>query len=182
VGRSWPPLPRSLWIGSDTAQGLCPALRRLTGLYGLPPIRIHGIPSLGKDRVLHLPERYPSTMRKRDVVFYDGACGWCRGSSRVLLALDWLDALEARDLTRVPEDQLPTDLTTALEGMPMRTAKGNVLIGYPALRRALLLTPLGFPVALAMWIPGLSAAGRAFYRWFAANRPRDAACELPNRI
>ncbi len=116
-------------------------------------------------------------MRERDVIFYDGACGMCRGSSRWFKRLDWLGRIERRDLTRVAEGELPADLGAVPDGMPMRTRSGDLLVGFPAVRRALLQTPLGFLPALAMYLPGVSHAGRRVYARIARSRKRDS-CSL----
>ncbi|MEM7629669.1 MAG: DUF393 domain-containing protein [Planctomycetota bacterium] len=108
----------------------------------------------------------------RDVCFFDGACGFCRGSTRVLGALDWFGRLAFCDMLTEPD--LPVPIEEAMAGMPMRTRAGAVLVGFPAVRRALRQTPLGFLPALLLHIPGLSHAGRAGYEWVAGRRSRDA--------
>lgn len=113
-------------------------------------------------------------MAKRDVIFYDGACGMCRRSSRWIERLDWLGRIERRDMTKIPPEQLPVDLATAMTGMPMRTRGGRVLVGYPAVRRALSQTPLGALPGVLLYVPGLSWLGGRVYAWIAANRRRDA--------
>jgi len=113
-------------------------------------------------------------MSARDVIYYDGACGMCRRSSAWLLRLDWLGRLERRDMTAVPESELPVAMEAAMRGMPMRTRDGRALVGFPAVRRALTQTPLGFVPGALMYVPGVSHAGRAVYARIAANRARDA--------
>ena len=115
--------------------------------------------------------------RPRDTLYYDGACGMCRRSSRVLGRLDWLGRLRFEDMTAVAPDSLPVSYADAMRGIPMRTRDGRTLVGYPALRRALLQTPLGCPPAILMYLPGLSHAGRAVYARIAARRSR-AACSI----
>jgi len=112
-------------------------------------------------------------MRDKDVIFYDGACGMCRRSSRWFERLDWLGRIERRDLTRVAQGELPDGLGDVPDGMPMRTRGGAVLVGFPAVRRALLQTPLGFLPALALYLPGVSHAGRRVYARIARSRRRD---------
>lgn len=102
----------------------------------------------------------------------------CRRTTRILRALDWLGRLEFRDLTAAPD--LPVDIPTALAGMPMRTRDGRVLVGFPAVRRALRQTPLGFLPALALHVPGLSHAGERVYGRVAANRRRECSVEPLN--
>lgn len=114
----------------------------------------------------------------RDVCYYDGACGICRGSARRLEKLDWLGRLEFRDMLQTPEGELPVSFADAMKGMPMHTGDGRVLVGYPAIRRALRQTPLGMPIALVLYIPGISAIGKLAYEWVAAHRPRSGACRV----
>jgi hypothetical protein len=96
---------------------------------------------------------------------------------RVIHALDWLGRIDVQDLTKVPPQDLPVSLDAAMRGIPMRTRSGGVLIGYPAMRRALVQTPLGFLPALLMYLPGVSHVGTMVYDWIARHRRR--ACELP---
>lgn len=115
----------------------------------------------------------------KDTLYYDGACGLCRRSARLLRALDWLGRLRFEDMTRAAPGTLPVSVEDAMRGIPMRTRNGRTLIGFPAMRRALLQTPLGAVPALLLWIPGVSHAGRAVYARVAAGRSR-AACSAPN--
>lgn len=128
----------------------------------------------------------------RDTCFYDGACGLCRRSVRILKTLDWFGSLAFQDLTRAqqgdgPED-LPVPLETALRGMPMRCGdgvrilgfrlarhtRGRVLVGFPAVRRALLQTPIGSLPAALLYLPVVSWVGFQVYALIAANRGRNA--------
>jgi predicted DCC family thiol-disulfide oxidoreductase YuxK len=113
----------------------------------------------------------------RDTCYFDGHCGFCRRSTRILRSLDWLHRLDFRDMTAVPRNQLPVDWEFAMQGMPMRTSRGRVLVGFPATRRALLQTPAGFLPALLMYLPGISHAAAYLYYWIARNRARS--CPLP---
>lgn len=108
----------------------------------------------------------------RDTCFYDGYCGMCRRTVRVLHALDWLGRLDIKDMTEVAPTDLPVSMDEAMTGMPMRTASGRVLIGFPAVRRALLQTPLGAPVAAILYLPGVRHVADRVYRHIAANRRR----------
>ncbi|MCE7974674.1 MAG: DUF393 domain-containing protein [Leptolyngbya sp. PLA1] len=113
----------------------------------------------------------------RDRCYYDGRCGLCRRSVTWLRRLDWLDRLEFRDLHEAADD-LPVTLDLADTGMPMRTATGRVLLGFRAIRRALVQTPLGVLPALLLYIPGVSYLASVGYQWIARHRPRDR-CRLP---
>lgn len=109
----------------------------------------------------------------RDVCYYDGRCGFCRGTTRWLRRLDWLDRLEIRDMNAVSAEELPVPIERAAEGMPMRTSDGRVLIGFPAVRRALRVTPIGFLPATLLYLPGVSHVARYMYGYVASHRPRD---------
>jgi predicted DCC family thiol-disulfide oxidoreductase YuxK len=107
----------------------------------------------------------------RDRCYYDGWCGRCRRTIRVLKALDWLERLDIRDMTAVPESELPVSMDVALTGMPMRTADGRILVGFKAIRRALAQTA-GAPVAWFMYLPGVSQVGERVYNFVARTRRR----------
>lgn len=95
----------------------------------------------------------------------------------MLSALDWLGRLEFVDRSRLRDDELPVPRELALSGMPMRTSAGRVLVGFPAVRRALARTPAGLIPALLLYLPGLNRVGARAYAWIARNRGRDAVCE-----
>ena len=120
------------------------------------------------------------TIDQRDAVFFDGACGLCRRSSRILRWLNWRQRLRIVDMSTVSPEQLPVDTAVAMQGMPLQTHDGRILIGFPAMRRALTRTPLGAPVGWCLWIPGISFLGRKVYAWVAQNRRRDACAVSPN--
>lgn len=119
-------------------------------------------------------------MVTRDTCYFDGECGLCRRSVQWLRRLDWLGRLEFRDMNRVPAADLPVRFEDAMRGMPMRTWDGRVLVGYPAVRRALMQTPLGVLFAWTMYLPGISHIGRGVYRFVADHRRRGATCAVPD--
>lgn len=92
----------------------------------------------------------------------------------MLQKLDWLGRLEFRDMTVEPPESLPVPMEAAMRGMPMRTGDGRVLVGFPAVRRAMLQTPVGFLPALPLYVPGISHLAAVVYRHIALNRSRDA--------
>jgi predicted DCC family thiol-disulfide oxidoreductase YuxK len=102
----------------------------------------------------------------------------CRRTVRVLRALDWFHRLDFADLNSAPD--LPVAIPDALAGMPMRTLDGRVLIGFPAVRRALARTPLGLPVALILFVPGISSLADRLYRVIARSRRRS--CSPPAQL
>lgn len=99
----------------------------------------------------------------------------CRRTTRILRRLDWLGRLEFRDMLKEPN--LPVAMEVAMQGMPMRTRQGRVLVGFPAVRRALLQTPLGAVPALVLYVPGVSNLGQVVYGWVARNRARSCVAQ-----
>lgn len=79
-------------------------------------------------------------------------------------------------MTRARPEELPVDSQVAMSGMPMKTRDGVVMVGFPAVRRALMQTPLGALVAWALYVPVVRTIGRKVYGRVAVNRRRDAAC------
>ncbi|MFU8828236.1 MAG: thiol-disulfide oxidoreductase DCC family protein [Phycisphaerales bacterium] len=114
----------------------------------------------------------------KDTLYYDGACGMCTRTTGILGKLDWLSRLEFRDMTKVPHEELPVPMEQAMLGIPMRTRSGRSMVGFPAVRRALLQTPLGCLPALFLYIPGISHLARAQYDRIARNRARSGACSV----
>jgi predicted DCC family thiol-disulfide oxidoreductase YuxK len=115
--------------------------------------------------------------KPRDTLFYDGYCGMCRGSIRVLRELDWLGRLGYQDLNTTPVEELPFSLEEALRAMPMRTRDGRGLIGFKAMRRAMIQMPLLIGIAWMLYLPGIAHLGERVYRTVASHRRR--ACTLP---
>lgn len=111
--------------------------------------------------------------------YYDGACGLCRASIGALKAIDWLGRIRAEDLTELPDHKLPVSRQQAIESVTLTTPDGRVLRGIRAVRAALLRTPLGALPGLLLYIPGISHAADAAYKWVSANRTRD---EPPHTI
>jgi len=73
---------------------------------------------------------------------------------------------------------MPVPMEQAMLGIPMRTRGGKPMVGFPAVRRALLQTPLGFLPALLLYVPGISHLARAQYDRIARNRARSGACSV----
>lgn len=114
---------------------------------------------------------------RRDILYYDGQCGLCRRSVRIIRTLDWLGRLDSQDSTEISDDQLPVDRSSSLTGIPMLTRGGETLVGFPAIRRALRQTPLGVIPAMLLYLPGFSHLGKRAYDRIAARRSRTAACK-----
>lgn len=170
AGRTVRPFPPDRVYARSPAKSCVPErTRRVNPSAGRTPAR---------PLAMVAPPRFLCSPVARDTCFYDGHCGFCRRSARILHALDWLQRLEFVDQSTRADHDLPVPRDAALKGMPLLTPTGRVLIGFPAIRRTLRQTPLGFLPALLLFIPGLSQVGRAVYERIAANRRRDA-CAVP---
>ena len=82
--------------------------------------------------------------QQRDTLFYDGACRLCIRSTWLLRRFDWLGRLHFQDFTEIDDAALPVSRDLAMQGIPMLTRSGRVLVGHAAMRRALVQTP-GLP-------------------------------------
>lgn len=111
--------------------------------------------------------------------YYDGACPVCRASIRAVKAIDWLGRIRAEDLTALPDEALPVTRQQAMESVTYTTSRGRVLRGIRAVRAMLVQTPLGLLPGALLYVPGLSHAGDALYKWISASRARD---EPPRKI
>jgi len=105
----------------------------------------------------------------------------CVRSTRILRRLDWFGRLSFQDLTALPAAELPVEPARALLGMPMRTADGRVLVGFEAIRRAMLRTPVGALPAVVLYLPLVSSGGRFFYERVAGGRSRNSCPAPPTR-
>ena len=120
-----------------------------------------------------------------DTCYFDGKCGMCRRSTTFLRRLDWFGNLRFVDFMSLPTHACPFALDDAMRGMPMRTRAGNVLFGFPAVRRALVRTPVGAVPAVLLYIPGVAWVGKKIYETIARNRRRDVCMvhiDSPARI
>jgi len=122
---------------------------------------------------------------------YDGQCVICRQSKRLIEALDWRRRVLFLDLHRWDDVQrlVPTlDYPTAMGQMHVLAPDG-LYGGFAATRRALKELPLGYPVWLALCLPGMAWLGERAYRfiarhryrvnrWFGAPVCEDGVCKL----
>lgn len=121
-----------------------------------------------------MPTHPPTHTPAKPALFFDGHCHICTRSARVFRAIDWLDNIDIKDAATTPPEELPAVPPGTPDGIPLRTPDGRTLVGLPALRHALLRTPLGFLPALALHLPLVSHTATLAYNAFAKRRPRNA--------
>ena len=116
--------------------------------------------------------RWLALRRGRVQVLYDGHCGLCQRSVRILQGLDILEQLEWVDFrtTNVDVD------TSRLEHEMAVVRRGRVYFGFSAYRVIAWRIPLFWPVAPLLYVPGVRPAGDAVYRRIAERR--HAICPI----
>jgi acetyl esterase len=116
------------------------------------------------------------TAARRHVLVYDGECGVCLRSVRLLRGWDRGDRIEMAPFQsegvmdrfpRIPEDEFR-------EAVQLIAPDGRRWSGADAVERALALTPRGRPIAWLFRLPFARHIARRAYRWFARNRGRFA--------
>lgn len=118
-------------------------------------------------------------------VLYDGHCGLCRQSVRVLRRLDWQQRLVMVD---VQDRQALETAYPQLEHEALMSAihvvkpNGRVLTGFFGLRYLAHLLPLLWPTLAFLYGPGADWYGPKLYGWvarrrYAINRYFGASCE-----
>ena len=120
-----------------------------------------------------------SNIARHDAIFYDGACSMCVRSTRIIHSLDWLRRIRIEEMAAAQRrNELPVSWERAMEGLPMLTRKGRTLVGFPAMRRALLQLPISAPLAALLYLPIVSALGARVYSAIATRRARTHACSV----
>jgi len=126
----------------------------------------------------------------KGVVLYDGDCGFCQQSVRLLKGLDWLRLLHfqsARDTDHLPASDVPLDAQKMLDEMHLLTPdRKSVYAGFTAFRWIAWRLPLTAPLAPLLYLPGVLPLGNRAYRWVARNRFKlvpcaQNACAVPPR-
>ena len=131
------------------------------------------------------PETCPPTVADnpavgKGVVLYDGDCGFCQQSVRLLKALDWFRQLHfqsARDVDHLPASEVPLDPQKMLDEMHLLTPdRKTAYAGFTAFRWIAWRLPLTAPLAPLLYFPGVLPLGSRAYRWVARNRFKLVPC------
>ena len=105
-------------------------------------------------------------MTRRIEVLYDGECGLCRRSARILQRLDILRQLDWVDFRRTSVD---VD-TSRLEHEMAARSGGRTYFGFSAYRVLSWRVPVFWPLLPLVYLPGARLVGDAVYRRVAERR------------
>jgi predicted DCC family thiol-disulfide oxidoreductase YuxK len=114
-------------------------------------------------------------------IIYDGDCGFCMRSIRVLRFADILKKFEYLDFHQAEEvaKRFPKLKEADFEeAMYAVDSEGKTFRGFFAFRRLLWLSPvlwIGLPI---FYFPGAGFVGPRVYAWIARNR-KSISCKLP---
>ncbi|MBN2469417.1 MAG: DUF393 domain-containing protein [Anaerolineae bacterium] len=114
-------------------------------------------------------------MPDRIVMLYDGHCGLCTSSQRLVRRLDWLGRIEyldaqARDVVAARFPGL--DPAAILGAIHVITPEGRVFVGYEGVRALTRALPPVMWLYPLLFLPGIRWLGPKVYNWIAANRYR----------
>jgi predicted DCC family thiol-disulfide oxidoreductase YuxK len=126
-----------------------------------------------------------------NVVLFDDECSMCTFQSRVITWLDWFNTVSLMPISspRVPEIAPRLTRTDLNEAIHCVSPRGRIQRGARCIRHISLRMPLAFPLALALWIPGVIYIAEAIYRWISRHRYllsrvfgcKDACALMPAR-
>jgi predicted DCC family thiol-disulfide oxidoreductase YuxK len=121
-------------------------------------------------------------LARRDVVLYDGDCGFCSRWMVWVKRLDWLGRFDLLSLHSPLAGLAAPGISSAdlMEAMHCITPGGVVYRGAHAVRHIALRLPLGIPLGLLLWIPGIMPLAEKGYAMVSRRRHGSVeACHLP---
>lgn len=110
---------------------------------------------------------------KKNLVVYDGHCGFCRASIRMLLIMDLFSVLKVVDYHRQEDlSVLHPQLTkqAAASRVYLVEPEGTLWGGFFAFRRLCLKLPMLYPLLPLVYFPGMDILGPLAYLWVAEHR------------
>jgi predicted DCC family thiol-disulfide oxidoreductase YuxK len=118
---------------------------------------------------------------KTRYVLYDGACGFCRRTARLVPYFDWLGKVISRDLVRewpALQTEFPSlQMDACLKDMHVIRADGQITRGFDAYRSLVWVLPAMWLILPLLYLPPVRWLGRKIYRHIADNRRRTCAVD-----
>ena len=108
------------------------------------------------------------------LLIFDDACGFCRGSVRLIRWLDWYNTVEPLPLSAAGECMKRHSIShdDMMTSMHLVTYDGRVFGGAEAIREFGLRMPLLFPIALVLRLRFTLRLAKQGYQFLSANRYR----------
>jgi predicted DCC family thiol-disulfide oxidoreductase YuxK len=123
-------------------------------------------------------------VRPSRLLIYDGGCGLCQRSVRIVSRLDWLKRVRFADVDRdwdtLSHDHPALRRDACLAAMHVITRTGRILAGFDAFRALAAVLPPGWVALPVLYFPGVPAIGRRVYRLIASRR-KTTTCTVPRR-
>lgn len=117
-------------------------------------------------------------------VLYDGGCGMCKRTIRLLPWFDWMRLTIKRDITRdwdALKSQFPTlDADACMRDMHVIMANGRIDPGYDGYRSLAWILPPLWPILPLLYLPPVRWLGWKIYRRVADNRRACKVDEMRN--
>ena len=106
------------------------------------------------------------------IVLYDDECPLCTFQMRVITWLDWFNTVTLLPITHARVLQVAPSLSreALLEAIHCVDRDGRIHRGARCLRFIGLRMPLGMPMALILWLPGVIWIAERVYAWVSRNR------------
>lgn len=122
------------------------------------------------------------SVRAPYAVLYDGACGLCSWTVRMLRALDVRGRLRFVDINR-DWDQLVAahpslDAAACAAALHVVDPRRRITAGFDGLRTIARVIPPLWLVLPLLYVPGIPPIGRRAYDWVARHRP--TTCTIPH--
>ena len=122
--------------------------------------------------------------KQKYAVLYDGACGLCQATTRVISDLDLSGRVALydaeNDWAHIERRFAGLSKDACLKDMHVVTATGQVCMGFDAYRALGWVLPLAWLALPVLYLPGIPAIGRRIYRSVASRRHRGS-CQLSRR-
>ena len=113
-----------------------------------------------------------TTPRATHIVLYDDSCPLCTFQMRVVSWLDWFNVVSLLPISHPGAAEFAPSVTreALLEAIHCVAKDGQIYRGARCLRFIGLRMPLGAPLALVLWIPGVIWFAERIYQWISRNR------------
>lgn len=131
-----------------------------------PDCALAKLPGAGLNRGMAESARAPH------VVLYDDGCPLCTFQMRVVTWLDWFNVVTLVPISHPRAAAMAPGVTreALLEAIHCVTRDGRLYRGARAIRFIALRLPLGLPVALVLWVPGVIWIAEVIYQWISRHR------------